>query len=379
MESAPKVKRPQGLTPLKEIDLRSLADAGDDRDTFLTIYFTTYTSTNTRDARPIVAARLRAIEKALPRDLKDAFLTTREMIDPILTEPPVKGEKGRMIFASALQGFLETYRVSVELEPLVVWDSSPFLLPLSRLKGDYEDYGLLLLDSQEARLFLISSGAMEEIDKAKIDLMNKHKKGGWSQMRYNRLRKGAIKSFFSELIDDLQDNEDMLRVRGLVVAGPGEAKSQFMEMLPSALRTKVLGPIDLHMETPAGDLQNLGEEISRSGIKADSRALAERLKEAVLKDEPAVYGLADVKKALEDGRVNFLLISEGFALPGMICMSCHHVHKEGEKCPTCGGEMAALKLEELYEMAERTGAEVVLVEDDEFLESIGHVGAMLRY
>jgi peptide chain release factor subunit 1 len=63
----------------------------------------------------------------------------------------------------------------------------------------------------------------------------------------------------------------------------------------------------------------------------------------------------------------------------MICMSCHHVHVEGEKCPTCGGEMAALQLEELYEMAEKTGAEVVLVEDDEFLESIGHIGAILRY
>lgn len=373
------MKRPQGLMPLKEIDLRSLANAGDDRDTFLSIYFTTYTSTNTRDAQPFVAARLRAIEKALPRDLKDAFLETREMIEPILTEPPVKGEKGRMIFASASQGFLEAYRVGVDLESLVVWDRSPFLLPLARLKEDYEDYGLLLLDSQEARLYLISSGVVEEKDKAKIDLMNKHKKGGWSQMRYNRLRRGAIKSFFSQLIDDLQNQEDMLRVRWLVVAGPGEAKNQFVEMLPPALKAKVLGSIDLDMETPAGDLLNLSEEISRSGIKADSRALAERLKEAVLRDEPAVYGLADVKKALEDGRVNHLLISEGFALPGMICISCHHVHKEREKCPTCGGEMAALKLEELYEMAEKTGAEVVLVEDDEFLENIGHVGAMLRY
>jgi peptide chain release factor subunit 1 len=373
------VKRPMGLTPLKEIDLRSLANAGDDRDTFLSIYFATYTSTNTRDAQPFIAARLRAIEKALPRDQKDAFLTTREMIDPILEEPPVKGERGRMIFASAPQGFLEAYRVSVELEPLVVWGRSPFLLPLARLKGDHEDYGLLLLDSQEARLFLINSGTIEEIDKAKIDLMNKHKKGGWSQMRYNRLRKGAIKSFFSQLIDDLQDNEDMLRVRGLVVAGPGEAKGQFIEMLPFALKAKVLGSIDLHMETPAGYLLNLGEEVSRSDIEADSRALSERLKEAVLRGEPAAYGLADVKKALEEGKVNNLLISEGFALPGMICISCHNVHKEGELCPTCGGEMAALRLEELYEMAERTGAEVVLVEDDEFLESVGHVGALLRY
>ena len=194
----------------------------------------------------------KAIEKALPRDLKEEFLKTREMIEPILAEPPTKGEKGRMIFASAPQGFLEFYRVGTEVEPIVVWDSSPFLLPLARLKGDYEDYGLLLLDSQEARLFLVRSGILEEKDRAKIDLMNKHKKGGWSQMRYNRLRRGAIKSFLARLIDDLQSHEDLPRMRGLVVAGPGEAKHQFVEMLPSALKEKVLGTVDLDMETPAG-------------------------------------------------------------------------------------------------------------------------------
>jgi len=30
-------------------------------------------------------------------------------------------------------------------------------------------------------------------------------------------------------------------------------------------------------------------------------------------------------------------------------------------------------------LASRTGAEMALVEDDEFLEKIGHVGAVLRY
>lgn len=375
MESTPKVKSTQELTPLTEIDPRILAEVRDEKDTFLSIYI----NTNFKDDRPFAAARLKAIEKALQRDLNDAFLKTREMVEPILAEPPIKGEKGRIVIASAPLNFLEVYRVGVKLEPIVVWDRSPFLLPLARLKEDYEDYGLMLLDSQEARLFLIRSGILEEKDRAKIDLMNKHKKGGWSQMRYNRLRRGAIKTFLTQLIDDLQSYEDLGKMKGLVVAGPGEAKHQFVDMLPSSLRDNFLGTVDLPMETPAGDLLKLSEEISRSEKHIDSQALAERLKEAVLRGGPAAYGLAEVRKALENGRVNHLLISEGFALPGMICMSCHHVHAEGERCPTCGGELAALRLEELYVMAEKTGAEVVLVEGDEFLDSIGHVGAILRY
>ena len=41
--------------------------------------------------------------------------------------------------------------------------------------------------------------------------------------------------------------------------------------------------------------------------------------------------------------------------------------------------MQAMGLERLYEQAEKTGAEVVLVDDDEFLEAMGGVGALLRY
>jgi peptide chain release factor subunit 1 len=41
--------------------------------------------------------------------------------------------------------------------------------------------------------------------------------------------------------------------------------------------------------------------------------------------------------------------------------------------------MQALSLERLYEQAEMTGADVALLEDDEFLEAMGGVGALLRY
>jgi peptide chain release factor subunit 1 len=364
------------LTPLTEIDLHSLAEIRDTKDTFLTVYF----GTTGRDSdQSFVSSRLNAIKKALPKDLLETFQKTLGMAEGALSAPGVKGERGRVIFASATAGFLHVYRLSVEPEPLVVWDSSPFLLPLARLTEEYEDYGLLLVDSQEARLFLVRSNLLEENEKASIDLMNKHKKGGWSQMRYNRLRRGQISSFFTQLIEDLQKNEDLTKMRGLVVAGPGEAKAQLVEMMPHALKEKVMGTVDISMEVSSKDLVERARDLSHEDGLSREKILAEKLKEAVLRGHPAAYGLEEVGLALKDGRVDSLLISEGFALPGMICTSCHHIDSEIEKCPTCGGEAAALSLESLYEMAERMGTEVILVEDDDFLESIGNLGAILRY
>ena len=198
-------------------------------------------------------------------------------------------------------------------------------------------------------------------------------------MRYNRLRRGQIDSFFTQLIEDLQKNEDLTKMRGLVVAGPGEAKGQLVDMMPQALKDKVIGTVDISMEASSKDLANLGRDIAHEDELSREKVLAEKLKEAVLRGHPAAYGLAEVGNVLKDGRVNCLLISEGFTLPGMICTSCHHIDSEGEKCPTCGGEAAALSLESLYELAERMGTEVVLVKDDAFLESLGNIGAILRY
>jgi len=365
---------PEGLTPVTEIDLRNLSEVRTEIDTFLTVYLTT----NIKDFRAYVDRRLKAINKALPEDLKDAFAQTLDLVEPVVASAPAKGERGRMIFASASasNGFLHVYRVGVELEPLVVWDSSPFLLPLARLRKDYEDYGLLLIDSQEYRLFLVRSKVAVEKEKRSIDLMNKHKKGGWSQMRFNRLRRGAIKSFLTQAVEDL-NSLDIQEIKGLVVAGPGEAKGQLVEMLPASWKSKVLGTLDISMQTPSGDLVKLGNEVANSE-RSREKELAENLKEAVLKGQPAAYGLAEVGEALKHGKVNHLLLSNSFALPQMICKKCHF-HGEGETCPTCGGQMQALSLEELYQQAERTGAEVVLVDDDAFLESIGGIGAMLRY
>ena len=362
------------LTPISDIDLRALAETKDEQDAFLSIYLTTIN----RDDNLLVQSKLKAMKSALPKDLQEAFLKTKQTIEPLLAAEVIKGEKGRVIFASAARDFLQVFRLGVSLEPMVVLDSSPFLLPLARLKDDYQDYALLLLDSQEARLFVIRSDILEEKKKLSIDLMNKHKKGGWSQMRYNRLRSGAIKSFLTAVVEDLQGRLDLGEIKGLVVAGPGEAKGQLVEMLSIDWKDRLLGVVDISMQTPGGDLVKLGGQLAREERSVQLN-LAERLKEAVLKGQPSAYGLAEVGRALEEGRVNHLLLSSSFALPQMICKKCHFVHQEGETCPTCGGQMQALSLERLYEQAERTGAEVALVEDDEFLESMGGVGALLRY
>ena len=122
----------------------------------------------------------------------------------------------------------------------------------------------------------------------------------------------------------------------------------------------------------------MGDDVTQQDNSGKDAAA--ELKAAILKGMPAAYGFEEVKEALEQGRVKTLVLNN-FQIPGMVCQSCRLIPEiQQSSCPSCGGHMSEENIaEQFYELAQRTGAEVALVEDDAFLESIGGMGAMLRY
>ena len=180
---------PRELTPLHDIDLRALAEAGDPRDVFLSVYLPMGAEDMNRS---FMEDRLRAIRDAVPSGLEADLDDTLDLLGELSFHDPLPGERGRVLFASAPHGFMEAHRLGVAPERRVVLDNSPFILPLATMMDDYEDYGILLMDSQEARLYEVRSNVVTEVGSESIDLMNRHKKGGMSQKRFNRLRRGAV-------------------------------------------------------------------------------------------------------------------------------------------------------------------------------------------
>ena len=130
MEFYVKVKEDLKITSLTEIDMRSLAEIRDEKDTFLTVYFG---NTGRDRDKSFVASRLGAIKKLCQRIYWRAFQETLGMVEAALSAPGMKGERGRVICLSH-RWLKHVYRLSVEPEPLVVWTSSPFLLPLAGLR-----------------------------------------------------------------------------------------------------------------------------------------------------------------------------------------------------------------------------------------------------
>jgi len=69
-----------------------------------------------------------------------------------------------------------------------------------------------------------------------IGLMNKHKKSGWSQMRYNRLRSDAIKSLLTKVGRICKAGLILVRSKGWQWRVPEKPRASFAEMQPAEWR-----------------------------------------------------------------------------------------------------------------------------------------------
>ena len=338
----------------------------DSENSFVSLYI------NRSMDKKFIDRRIKACESIIKGDeLKNFTSTVKDILDVL------KKNTGDhiAIFASHKHNFLRYIPLHVKIENLMIVDSSPYLRPLARLRDECESFTLLLISSNYAKIFSVSMGEVKHTKKLSADIMNKHKKGGWSQARFNRLRRGAIHAFFSEVAEALQKRAD----ERIILAGPGQAKLQFREMLPKNLKDNVVDIIDIDIDDEV-ELMKKSKHIISEGEELKSQDAVRQLKAEILKDGLAAYGIKETLDAVRNGQVELLLVEKGYKLRGWICENCQMVEEGIQRtCPYCGKKTSEVDmLEEILEFAERTDANIEFTADEE-IANLGHVGAILRF
>ena len=338
----------------------------DSNDTYVSVYI------NKKTNRKFLERRIRACRSILKGDLLKNFNLTFEDIEDNIKK---NINDNIAIFASKKHDFLRYISLSIKVKNLLIVDSSPYIRPLARIQDEWESFTLVLVSSNNAKIYSISLGKIEVTKKLSADIINKHKKGGCSQARFNRIRKGAISAFLSDVVEALQKIAD----EQIIVAGPGTTKNQFIDMLTKDIKDRIVDIIDISLEDEKKLLKESIYLISEIEQRKSQEAV-QQLREEILKDGLAVYGLEDTLNAVKNGQVELLVIEKDYKLRGWICENCQAV-KEGIKntCPYCGKKTSEVDvLEEILEFAERTDAEIEFTDDEE-IANLGHIGAILRF
>jgi peptide chain release factor subunit 1 len=279
------------------------------------------------------------------------------------------------VFASNKYNFFKAVPLSIEVNNSLIVDSSPYIRPLARIQDEWESFTLVLLNSHYAKIYSISLGKVDREKNLSKDIINRHKKGGQSQARFQRIRKGAIHAFFSEVAEYLVKVAD----KQIVIAGPGPAKVQFKELLPKHLQDRIVDMLDIGIDNEKEIFEESMEVISEKEEQKSHKAV-EKLKQEILKDGLAVYGIDETLQAAKNGQIDLLIIEKDYKIKGCLCEHCQILNAGPIKdCQVCGGPTTEVDvIEEILEFAERTDAQVEFTDDEE-ISNLGHIGAILRY
>ncbi len=283
-------------------------------------------------------------------------------------------------------------------------DSKFYLEPLKDMLRDKKVYGLIVLDRREATIGLLRGKRIEILDYKTSNVPGKHRQGGQSSVRFERLREIAINEFYKRVGDAA--NEAFLpykdQLEGILIGGPSPTKEEFYkgEYLHHELQRKVVGLFDVGYTDESGLyelVEKAQDKLHELDLVREKRLMSRFLKE-VVSDGLAVYGEEEVRKYLSMGAVEILLLSEDLRLE-RVRYRCPKCGKEKEitvrddvkrnlVCEDCNVEMEEIERRdvvlELSELAEKSGAkvEILSTESEEgamLLNAFGGIGAILRF
>lgn len=241
-------------------------------------------------------------------------------------------------------------------------DKEFILEPLREIADDENLYGMVVLDKREATVALLKGKTIIPVVSATSAVPGKTKAGGQSAQRFERLRDGAAKDFYRRVGEYAkkqflhQDN-----LKGILLGGPGRSKEEWIEQaqLPENLKEQIIAVKDLSYTGEFGlqELLDKCEDVLAAEDVVEEKQVMQRFFSELSKDTGlAGYGEDEVKRLIEFGAVDILLVSE--------TVDDKKIEELERECDNMGGETQLISRET------REGAQ---------LERMGGVAAILRY
>lgn len=284
-------------------------------------------------------------------------------------------------------------------------NSEFYLEPLQDMLAIKETYGLAVLDRKEATIAVLRGKRIDIVKTLTSGVPGKHKAGGQSQRRFDRLIDLAAHEFLKRIGSHINDAYlPIPDLKGVILGGPGHTKDEFYEgdYLHYEIKNKVITTVDTSYTGEFGIREIIDKSmdlLNEMDIMREKKLVQRFLKELINEDGLASYGEADVRKNLEVGAVEVLLLSEDVSYKRETCECPACAYTEGktikkseeienEQCPQCGEIMKVVGsrdiIDEFVDMAEEVGTDIEIISTEteegvQLLRAFGGIAGILRY
>ena len=313
-----------------------------------------------------------------------SFDQDAERIVSYVTDKIDSAANGVAIFACwGAEEFFEAIQLTTPVSDNRVYAyNQPHLYHLARLDELYPRYAAVLTDTNTARIFVFGLGQVIDAEEVKGKKVHRVKVGGWSQARYQRRVGNAHQEHVKEVIEHLAQIVREDHVGHIILAGDSVVIPLLQEQLPQEMVPMVeVMKMDIHaseQDVLTATLEKLQEQEVRTAAEKVDRLMNQYRARGL-----AVIGLHETLEALANGQVEELLISgaieENHPRPEEVDAILAPEIPDAEGGTESEEPRQASVPDLLVTKAKQTGATVTFIEDAALLESIGGVGAFLRW
>jgi peptide chain release factor subunit 1 len=315
---------------------------------------------------------------------REAIGATFAQIDGWLENEYRQENRGAVIYAEVGGDWFEAMQFPVPVQNRLVVADRPVITPLAQVLESYDHHGVILLDREHVRILSVYFGTLlDEIEVRGDPFPTPHdvQAGGYSHKRYQRRKEEETKHFFKDFVRELDEFVSRYQPDDLIILGTDENVARFREFLPEKLRELVVytGPMSVD-ESATEVMQRLQTHLDAEQQRETMEAV-DTLLERVSQDYLATGGVQATLTALQEGKVDRLMMARELNRTGSRCAQCGFVFaREVSSCAYCGGsEFKVVDAEEeLVRLAEGQGADVEFLEPGA-LGRLRGVGALLRF
>ncbi len=341
-------------------DIRRLAEIEPSDLPFLSIYLdvrpeATGERPAVRAGLVVLKARLNEIRKTLPPrgPAFDSFHADAARIEAFVTSDKDRSTEGLAIFACDRRGVFETFEVGAPFENQVTDGTAPDLFQLARFDDEYETAIIAVVDSNTVRFIVKRQAQADEVagpDTAPFQ----RSVGNETQKRHRRRMDKAREEFAAEAAISLAELVDEVAAQHIVLAGDPATVDAISDALSQQVAALVRDTIRMEIRAGRDDITAELKGILRRIEAEEGAGVVEQLIAEIQRGRLAASGPADVRRALEAGQVDTLVLDDTQATD------------ESDRA-------------NLVRLATNAGARVEVVSGDPAMEPFGGVGAILRY
>jgi len=235
--------------------------------------------------------------------------------------------------------------------------------PLEEMNSHETVYGLVAIDKSEATIGLLVGSSIKVIRNLHSSVPGKHKTGGQSAQRFERIRDNEAVNFYNRVAEIMiTEFTYMNELKGIIIGGPGTTKNNFAtgNHLNEQIKKKILAIKDITYTNEDGlnDLLEKSQDVlAEDEVMAEKKIIGAFLTKLGKEPTFVSYGMKNTKDALLMGAVDKLIIID-----------------------ECIDEKT---LEEFSDLCDKNRSELILVTDKTAegsqLRGLSGIGAILRY